>query len=184
VPTGRARGGLPDQPGPRQEGLRGPRERHLYPDPASPDPLNRPAAAAVRRLRPGLHRGSAPAGSSRGSMRSTAASLGHAWVKVHIMTGVRPNIITAAEIHGQDANDAPILPPGSRRRRGLHGQEVPADKGYSSVETSSHRARLAHPVHRLHEQRHGRPGGRWGRRSTTTACTGKRFSPTTTNGAT
>src|SRR5262249_10547877 len=35
---------------------------------------------------------------------------GHDWVKVHIMTGVRTNIITAAEIHGRDANDSPILP--------------------------------------------------------------------------
>ena len=32
------------------------------------------------------------------------------WVKVHIMCGVKTNIVTAVEIRGQDANDSPLLP--------------------------------------------------------------------------
>jgi transposase len=60
---------------------------------------------------------------------------GHDWVKVHIMTGVRTNIITAAEIHGPDANDSPILPSLlGTTTQGFTVKEVPADKGYSSVE--------------------------------------------------
>jgi transposase len=61
---------------------------------------------------------------------------GHDWVKVHIMTGVRTNIITAAEVHGRDANDSPIMPSllTATRERGFDVREVPADKGYSSVE--------------------------------------------------
>lgn len=60
---------------------------------------------------------------------------GHDWVKAHIMTGVKTNIITAAEIYGRDANDSPILPSLLRTTaQGFTVKEVPADKGYSSVE--------------------------------------------------
>jgi transposase len=61
---------------------------------------------------------------------------GHDWVKVHIMTGVRTNIITAAEIHGRDANDSPIMPSllKTTTENGFTVLEVPADKGYSSVD--------------------------------------------------
>ena len=60
---------------------------------------------------------------------------GHDWVKVHLMTGVRTNIITAAEIHGRDTNDSPILPSLLQTTtQGFTVKEVPADKGYSSVE--------------------------------------------------
>jgi transposase len=61
---------------------------------------------------------------------------GHDWVKAHIMTGTKTNIITAAEIHGRDANDSPILPSllKTTTGAGFDVREVPADKGYSSVE--------------------------------------------------
>jgi transposase len=61
---------------------------------------------------------------------------GKDWVKVHIMTGVKTNIITAAEIHGRDANDSPIMPSllQTTKTAGFDVREVPADKGYSSVE--------------------------------------------------
>jgi Transposase DDE domain len=52
---------------------------------------------------------------------------GHDWVKVHICTGVRTNVVTAVEVRERDANDCPFLPPScgtrptaasrSRRRR-------------------------------------------------------------------
>jgi transposase len=61
---------------------------------------------------------------------------GHDWVKAHIMTGTKTNIITAAEIHGRDANDSPIMPSLLKTTvaQGFNVQEVPCDKGYSSVE--------------------------------------------------
>jgi transposase len=60
---------------------------------------------------------------------------GKDWVKVHIMTGVKTNIITAAEIHGRDANDSPIMPSLLKTTaQNFAVKEVPADKGYSSIE--------------------------------------------------
>jgi transposase len=61
---------------------------------------------------------------------------GHDWVKCHIMTGVKTNVITAAEIHGRDTNDSPIMPSllNTTTAQGFTVREVPADKGYSSVE--------------------------------------------------
>ena len=61
---------------------------------------------------------------------------GRDWVKCHIMTGVATNVITAAEIHGRDANDSPFLPSllNTTVTQGFTVREVPADKGYSSVE--------------------------------------------------
>ena len=56
------------------------------------------------------------------------------WLKMHLMTGVKTNIVTSVEISGRSANDGPFLP-------GLVGKtaehftlkEVSADKAYSSV---------------------------------------------------
>ena len=60
---------------------------------------------------------------------------GHDGVKAHIMAGVRTTIITAAEIHGRDAGDSPILPALlETTAAGFTVAGVPADKGYSSVE--------------------------------------------------
>lgn len=51
------------------------------------------------------------------------------------MTGVRTNVITAAEIRSRDANDSPILPDLlSATAKNFAVREVPADEGYSSVE--------------------------------------------------
>ena len=56
-----------------------------------------------------------------------------AWVKAHIMTGVKTNVITAVEIHGQNANDAPQLPPLlSKTAKRFDVAEVSADMGYIS----------------------------------------------------
>jgi transposase len=60
---------------------------------------------------------------------------GHDWVKIHICTGVKTNVVTAVEVTGRDVNDCPLLP-------GLVGttaknftvREVSADKGYLSSE--------------------------------------------------
>ena len=54
------------------------------------------------------------------------------WVKVHICTGVKTNIITAVEIAGQHAGDSPMLPPlVEATARGFKIAEVSADKAYA-----------------------------------------------------
>jgi len=60
---------------------------------------------------------------------------GHDWVKVHLMCGVKTNVVTAVAIRGRDAADAPLLL-GLLATTTAHFdvKEVPADKGYSSVE--------------------------------------------------
>ena len=57
-----------------------------------------------------------------------------AWVKAHVMTGVNTNIVTAVEIHGQDANDSPLLKPllATTAQR-FTVNEVSGDLGYSSA---------------------------------------------------
>lgn len=60
---------------------------------------------------------------------------GRDWVKVHIATGVKTNIITHAAIYGRDANDSPIMPELVKAtRRNFTVKEVFADKGYLSAE--------------------------------------------------
>lgn len=57
------------------------------------------------------------------------------WIKAHICSGTKTNVVTAVEIHGQHASDAPILPSlvESTAKR-FDVKEVSADKGYSSYE--------------------------------------------------
>jgi transposase len=55
------------------------------------------------------------------------------WVKAHLCCGVKTNIVTAVEIHGMCANDAPILPSlVESTAKNFTMKEVSADKGYSS----------------------------------------------------
>ena len=64
----------------------------------------------------------------------------HDWVKVHVMAGVKTNIVTAVEIRHRSAHDSPIF--GvllARTERNFSISEVSADKGYSSVK-NLHRA--------------------------------------------
>lgn len=54
-------------------------------------------------------------------------------VKVHIICGVKTNIVTAVEIRDKDAADAPMLPVLLKTTQfGFSVSEVPADKGYLS----------------------------------------------------
>ena len=56
-----------------------------------------------------------------------------AWVKCHVMTGVKTNVVTAVEIHDQHAGDSPLLPALlSTTSETFKVQEVCADLGYSS----------------------------------------------------
>jgi transposase len=57
------------------------------------------------------------------------------WVKVHIMTGVKTNVVTAVEIHGKDAADVtqfrPLL---EATAKGFKVVEVSADKAYTATD--------------------------------------------------
>ncbi len=61
---------------------------------------------------------------------------GRDWVKVHICTGVKTNVVTAVEVRDRDANDSPLLPPlvKATAASGFTVREVSADKGYLSAE--------------------------------------------------
>lgn len=55
------------------------------------------------------------------------------WVKAHIMTGVKTNVITAVEIHGCNAGDAPQLPALlATTAHQFNVAEVSADLGYTA----------------------------------------------------
>jgi len=54
------------------------------------------------------------------------------WVKTHLCTGVKTNVITAVEIHGKDAGDMAHLPTlVETTAQNFTVKEVSADKGYS-----------------------------------------------------
>jgi transposase len=58
----------------------------------------------------------------------------HDWVKVHIMCGVKTNIVTAIEIHDRNASDARLMPAlVDATARNFPIAEVSADKGYASA---------------------------------------------------
>lgn len=58
---------------------------------------------------------------------------GHDWVKVHIMTGVKTNIVTAVEIRKRSAHDAPLFRPLLKATaKNFQIEEVSGDKAYSS----------------------------------------------------
>lgn len=61
----------------------------------------------------------------------------HGWVKAHLMCGVKTNIVTAIEIAGRMAHDAPLLPAlvDTTARHFAIG-EVSADKGYASMKNA------------------------------------------------
>jgi transposase len=58
----------------------------------------------------------------------------HEWVKVHLMCGVKTNVVTAVEIREKDASDTKLLPDlANTTAAHFDMREVSADKGYSSV---------------------------------------------------
>ena len=59
----------------------------------------------------------------------------HDWVKVHIATGVKTNVVTAAAIYDRNAADCPVLPELVKgTAENFTVKEVSADKAYLSVE--------------------------------------------------
>lgn len=60
---------------------------------------------------------------------------GHDWVKVHCITGIKTNCVTAAAIYQRDQGDSPILPELVRKTaERFTMKEISADKGYLSKE--------------------------------------------------
>lgn len=58
---------------------------------------------------------------------------GHDWVKVHVMSGVKTNVVTAIEIRERSAGDAPLFRPlVETTKRSFKINEVSADKAYLS----------------------------------------------------
>jgi transposase len=58
----------------------------------------------------------------------------HKWVKAHILTGTKTNIIASARITEGDANDSPYFKPmvEEAHENGFNIEEIEADKGYLS----------------------------------------------------
>jgi transposase len=58
----------------------------------------------------------------------------HNWVKVHLMCGVKTNIVTSVEVSRRHANDSPYLKPllETTTANGFKVKELSADKGYDS----------------------------------------------------
>jgi transposase len=65
----------------------------------------------------------------------------HDWIKLHLMTGVKTNIVTSCEVSRRYANDSPYFKPllDATHKSGFQMREISADKGY----ISSNNIRLA-----------------------------------------
>jgi transposase len=58
----------------------------------------------------------------------------HDWVKVHLITGVRTNVVAAAEVHDRNTHDAQIMPSLlNTTAQNFTIREVSADKGYMAA---------------------------------------------------
>ena len=85
------------------------------------------------------------------------------WVKVHVMCGVKTNVVTAVEIEGQHAADTKLLPAlVTATAQNFTMSEVSADKGYSSKSNVELIARFgATPFISMKETDKGLGGGKW-----------------------
>ena len=62
----------------------------------------------------------------------------HTWVKAHVMTGVKTNVVTAIEIHDRDTNDGTQLPAlVETTARNFPIGNVSADKAYGTVRNAA-----------------------------------------------
>jgi transposase len=89
----------------------------------------------------------------------------HEWVKVHVMCGVRTNVVTAAEIKDKDASDTKLLPQLlDTTAEHFAVREVSADKAYGSFK--NYKAIQYHgatPYIAFKSIHTGRGGGLWQR---------------------
>jgi transposase len=89
----------------------------------------------------------------------------HDWVKVHLMCGVKTNVVTAIEIHEPNAADTKQLPALlSATARNFAIAEVSADKAYGSVKNTEAIANVgAEPFIAFKVDATGQAGGAWGK---------------------
>jgi transposase len=87
----------------------------------------------------------------------------HDWVKCHLMCGVKTNIVTAVEIHGQFASDVKMLPAlVDATAENFHVAEVSADKAYGSRKNTDAIANVgATPFISFKSDHVGNGGGTW-----------------------
>jgi len=58
---------------------------------------------------------------------------GHDWVKLHAIVGTKTNVVTAVEIRGRNANDAPLFAPlVTQTAKNFQMREISGDKAYLS----------------------------------------------------
>jgi transposase len=63
----------------------------------------------------------------------------HDWIKLHLMTGVRSNIVTTVEVSKRYSNDSPYFKPlYDKTARNFTLREVSGDKGYDSFSNRVH----------------------------------------------
>lgn len=63
----------------------------------------------------------------------------HDWIKLHLMTGVRSNIVTSVEVSKRYSNDSPYFKPlYDKTARNFTLREVSGDKGYDSFSNRVH----------------------------------------------
>lgn len=88
---------------------------------------------------------------------------GHPWVKVHLMCGVKTNIVTPVEIGEPTAADTKLLPPMlATAAKHFKVSEVSGDKGYSSEKNMEIVAAAgATPFIAFQEHVTGKGGGMW-----------------------
>lgn len=57
----------------------------------------------------------------------------HDWIKLHLVTGVKTNVVTSVEVSGRHANDAPYFKPLAESTvQNFNVKEMSGDKAYSS----------------------------------------------------
>jgi len=89
----------------------------------------------------------------------------HEWVKVHLMCGVKTNIVTAVEIAGSEASSSPMLPALlSKTAQTFSPREVSGDKEFGSFSNYDAIERTGAVPFIPFKSRHtGQGGGLWGR---------------------
>lgn len=87
----------------------------------------------------------------------------HEWVKVHLMCGVKTNVVTACEIHGKLAQDSPMLPPLlNATAKNFPVREISGDKAYASFSNyDAIEARGATPYIVFKKNHTPKHGGLW-----------------------
>ncbi len=89
----------------------------------------------------------------------------HEWVKVHLMCGVKTNIVTAVEIADKQASSAPLLPAlVAKTAKTFTPREVSGDKEFASLRNYDAIERTgAVPFIPFKSRNTGAGGGLWGR---------------------